>query len=549
MSIDNIQQICQRVVLSSVVMPHVRLRRRGNSLVGLCPFHNEKTPSFTVNDHKGLFHCFGCGASGNVFSFLMQYENLNFKEALHKLAALAGITLTSETILPYQGLKSILVQAQKWFSDQLQNNPQALSYLQKRNISLSSIAQFQLGYASQLLPQHLLRDENSLLAGLRNKYGKAYFTNRLIFPICDLHGEVVAFGGRTLQEIHPKYLNSPESPLFKKNYLLYGLHFARKFSYKQLLVVEGYFDVIALVQRGIKNVVASMGTALNPEHFQTIWSLTQEVVICFDGDAAGRNAMAQVAKALLRTLKPEHVVNFVYLPQDTDPCAMATENKLDTLKQLVKNAYSLPEILWLSSTTNVTYTPTQLALLEKRLLEYADMLSDKSLRYYYRRFFIHKLRHRTTYTPTLKHKFWEDFTYEYILIRLIIDYPQLLQDNSREEEFVEMIFNAADLALLKDTLLALHSNNQPIVKEVLMQDNALLLDKIYAISAQYIVNDLATADVLWRRIMRLYALNTLQEEYRTQMRIALRGDNLAHDKARAILADMQKIRHNLNENE
>lgn len=547
-SANNIQQICQRVPLSSIVMPYVRLHRRGNSLVGLCPFHDEKTPSFVVNDQKGLFHCFGCGASGNVFSFVMQYENLDFKGALNKLANLAGITLTSVSL--YQGLKSTLLQAQKWFTEQLCNNPSALLYLQKRNISSTSITKFQLGYAPRVLPENFLQNENSTIAGLRNKQGKACFTNRIIFPIHDLYGEVIGFGGRTLQDIHPKYLNSPESPLFKKNHLLYGLHFARNFAHKQLIVVEGYFDVLALAQEGIKNTVATMGTAMSLEHFQTIWNITQEVVICFDGDAAGRKAMMQIAKMLLSTLKPEHVVNFIYLPQGADPYTMVTENKLSTFKQLTKNSYSLSEVLWLSSTTDVVHTPTQLALLEKKLLEYANTLTDKSLRYYYRSFFIKKLRYnKTTYIPNLKNKFWEDFNYEYILIRLIIDYPQILQDRAREEEFAEMIFKVQDLALLKDTLFVLHSNNKAIVKTELIQDNAILFEKIYSISAQYSVDDFTGVCILWQRIIHLYTLNTLQEEYHTQMRIAMQGDSSAYDKAMVILADMQKIRHNLNENE
>jgi len=308
---DFLDEIRARIGLADLIRGRVRLTAKGREFQGLCPFHNEKTPSFTVNEQKGFYHCFGCGAHGGVFDFVMQSEGLSFRDAVEKLAADAGLQVPVDTpeerdrARRRQTLHDVMEVAAAYFEKTLRmpEGKTASNYLRGRGVDDPAIARFRLGYAPDsrsslkaALGREGIGEELMAEAGLvispdepgRSSYDR--FRGRLMFPITDRKGRVVGFGGRILGDGEPKYLNSPETPVFQKGRLLYGLPLAAKAARDQraLLVVEGYMDVIALAQGGFENAVAPLGTALTEDQIGELWKLVDEPVLCFDGDAAVR---------------------------------------------------------------------------------------------------------------------------------------------------------------------------------------------------------------------------------------------------------------------
>jgi DNA primase len=316
-----------RVSISDVVGRRVRLIRKGRGeATGLCPFHNEKTPSFTVSEDKGFFHCFGCGAHGDVIGFVMRSEGLEFPQAIEKLAGEAGMQVPRETPEERERaerqatLGGAVELAAKYFEQQLRASAgkAGLDYLKRRGLSDDTMRRFRLGFAPDsrhglkaALEKAAIPEAIALEAGLLIKPddgGHAYdrFRGRVMFPILDRRGQAIAFGGRILDQGEPKYLNSPETPLFHKGRVLYGLSHAQKTAREtnEIIVVEGYMDVIALAQAGISNAVAPLGTALTEEQIALLWRVAQEPILCFDGDNAGQRAAARAADRAIPLLKP-----------------------------------------------------------------------------------------------------------------------------------------------------------------------------------------------------------------------------------------------------
>lgn len=306
-----VEEIRARNDIVDVVSGYVKLQRKGSSYFGLCPFHNEKSPSFSVSPGKQMYYCFGCGAGGNVFTFLMEYENYTFPETLKALADRAGISLPereySQEEKKQQDLKSRLLElnkmAARYFYYQLrsENGRQGLEYLKSRQLSDETIKSFGLGFANKYsndlynyMKKQGIGDELLRESGLMNvdeakgMYDK--FWNRVIFPIMDVNSRVIGFGGRVMGDGKPKYLNSPETPIFDKSRNLYGLNVARTSRKKNILVCEGYMDVISLHQAGFRNAVASLGTALTTQHAGLLKRYTDEVVLTYDSDDAGTRA-------------------------------------------------------------------------------------------------------------------------------------------------------------------------------------------------------------------------------------------------------------------
>lgn len=306
-----VEEIREKNDIVDVISGYVKLQRKGSSYFGLCPFHNEKSPSFSVSPDKQMYYCFGCGAGGNVFTFIMEYENYSFPEALKYLAERAGVTLPEQEytadMKKQQDMKSRILElnkmAAKYFYYQLrtENGAQAMAYLKGRQLSDETIKSFGLGYANKYsddlyryLKKQGVSDELLKESGLMNvderhgMYDK--FWNRVIFPIMDVNGRVIGFGGRVIGDGKPKYLNSPETKVFDKSRNLYGLNIARTARKKNLLVCEGYMDVISMHQAGFKNAVASLGTALTTQHASLLKRYTDEVVLTYDSDGAGVKA-------------------------------------------------------------------------------------------------------------------------------------------------------------------------------------------------------------------------------------------------------------------
>jgi DNA primase len=336
-----IDDLLNRVDIVEVIDARVPLKKTGREYQACCPFHNEKTPSFTVSPGKQFYHCFGCGAHGSAVGFLMDYEHLEFPEAIEELARSVGLEVPREAGAGKHDDRkqhdhySLLENTARFYRQQLREHAQAgnaVEYLKGRGLSGEIAARFGLGYAPpgwDSLLRHLgpapEMQNTALELGLlvRTDDGRLYdrFRDRIMFPIRDRRGRTVGFGGRVLGDEKPKYMNSPESPVFHKGRELYGLFEARKASQKleRLLVVEGYMDVVALAQFGINNAVATLGTATTPDHLERLYRTVREVVFCFDGDAAGRRAAWRALENALPVLGDGREARFLFLPEGEDP--------------------------------------------------------------------------------------------------------------------------------------------------------------------------------------------------------------------------------------
>ncbi len=334
-----INDLVDRADIVEILSNRIQLKKAGREYKACCPFHNEKTPSFTVSPDKGFYHCFGCGAHGTVVGFLMEHDRLEFVEAIEELASFYGLEVPRENsrgstapVSPSAPLLELLSQAGELYREQLRETPAAIDYLKQRGLTGQTAADFGIGYAppgwdfvlKKLGGTDDKRDD-LLKAGLltRNEDGRIYdrFRGRIMFPIRDSRGRVVGFGGRVTDDGEPKYLNSPETPVFHKGRELYGLYEARQIERnpERLLVVEGYMDVVALAEHGISNAVATLGTATTAEHLQRLFRVTREIVFCFDGDAAGRKAAWRALQISLPELRDGRQVKFLFLADGEDP--------------------------------------------------------------------------------------------------------------------------------------------------------------------------------------------------------------------------------------
>ena len=344
-----IQELLNRVDIVDVVDKSVPLKKAGANYSACCPFHNEKSPSFTVSPTKQFYHCFGCGAHGTALGFLMEYQGLSFVEAIHELAKMVGLQVPQVQSTPEarqqaqanqkvaESLQEVLQQAANYYKAELKKSPRAIEYLKARGLSGQVAAKFQIGYAPsgwQNLQSVFSHYENEALnvAGLvvQNEQGKRYdrFRDRIMFPIHDQKGQVIGFGGRVINpEDTPKYYNSPETPLFQKGHELYGLFMARRAirDAGRALVVEGYMDVVALAQYGIEYAVAALGTATTPFHITKLMRQADEIVFCFDGDNAGRTAAWRAAMNALPALTDGLKLSFLFLPKEHDPDSYVRE--------------------------------------------------------------------------------------------------------------------------------------------------------------------------------------------------------------------------------
>jgi DNA primase len=358
-----LDEIRSRISVSSIVGQSVKLTRSGREYTGLCPFHNEKSPSFTVNDDKGFMHCFGCGAHGDVITFLMRSRHMAFPDAVEELAGMIGLPVPRST--PSDAEKeavrashhSIMEKACAWFEAQLagEGGSTARAYLADRGITEEAIARFRIGWAPSAggiaravggQPEQLL--EVGLQRQGDDGRQRDMFRGRVIFPITDRRGQVIAFGGRVLGDQKPKYLNSPGSVIFDKGATLYGAAHAREGLAKANfgLVVEGYLDVISLHQAGMENVVAPLGTALTDQQLEMLWKTVSTIGICFDADGAGRDAAAKVAWRAMKLLSAGRSIRFVKIIGGKDPDALACEGELAQLREMVAAAGSLTDMIW-----------------------------------------------------------------------------------------------------------------------------------------------------------------------------------------------------------
>ncbi len=363
-----IDELLTRIDIVDVVDARVPLTKKGREFQACCPFHHEKTPSFTVSQVKQFYHCFGCGAHGTAIGFLMEYENMPFPEAVEDLAAKAGVEVPrdeepgdkpKENLAP---LFNLMEQVGGWYKQQLKSHPQsaaAISYLKQRGLSGEIAARYGLGFAPEgwshlheAMGQDKTTTQQLTRTGMliEKENGGHYdrFRNRIMFPIHDGRGRVIGFGGRVLGDEKPKYLNSPESPLFHKGQELYGLYQARKSSrtLSQILVVEGYMDVVALAQYGIRYSVATLGTATTSDHLNQLFRSVSRIVFCFDGDRAGRDAAIKAMDTAIPLMRDGREILFMFLPDGEDPDTLVRQEGTQQFEQRVAKAVPLSQFFF-----------------------------------------------------------------------------------------------------------------------------------------------------------------------------------------------------------
>ncbi len=500
-----------RISLPGLVSRQVKLERRGREFAGLCPFHTEKTPSFYVVEDKNFFHCFGCGAHGDAIGFVMRADNLDFLEAVEKLAGEAGLAVpqsTPEEREKAQRQKTLLetLEAAAAFYEARLWSPAgstARSYLGARGLDADTIRRFRLGWAPddrQSLRRALTADFGEALlveTGLlhRPEEGEAfdYFRNRVMFPIGDRAGRIIAFGGRVLADGQPKYLNSPESPIFQKGRVLYGWSAARAAAAdrRDAIVTEGYMDVIALHHAGFASAVAPLGTALTEYQLEELWRLGPEPILCFDGDAAGQRAAARALRRALPLLRPGRSLRFAVLPSGEDPDSLIRSAGRDIFEQVLAAARPLSHMLWeIELGASPVDTPERRADLDHRLMENVALIADATVRNEYRRFVRDRLfeggrKRRVVASSSTPRGFAQKVATEFVregplspprppdrvqrelLFRILLQWPSLLDEVA--EEFATIEMPEPDLDKLRREILQIEALHPGLEASTLRQ--------------------------------------------------------------------------------
>lgn len=413
-----IEEIKSRIRVSELIGKVIPIRRAGREYHALCPFHKEKSPSFTINDEKGFYHCFGCGAHGDVIGFTMDYEHLGYREAIEKLAGFAGLQIPQPTRVEMErvsreaSLQQVIEAVAGWMEQQLHETAEgevARRYLTERGMKPETVSRFRMGYAPEnrdalkvamkslgISDQQLI--ETGMLISVEGRPPYSRFRRRLMFPIRDRKSRVIGFGGRILpgepNAEAPKYLNSPETALFHKGRQLFNLDIARRaaFDSKQLIICEGYMDVIALAQAGIAQAVAPLGTAITEDQLQLCWQLVDEPTICLDGDNAGQRAMVRAADLALPLLVPGKTLKMAVLPKGEDPDSLVRSIGKRAFEEVIEKASPLSEVLWMQSMAGNAATPEARAAQEQALHTKIGQIKHATVQHYYKQFLRDKLR-------------------------------------------------------------------------------------------------------------------------------------------------------------
>ena len=495
-----IDEIKTRIKVSDIVSKKVKLAPRGNEFVGLSPFSNEKTPSFTVSDEKGFYHCFSSGEHGSVFDFVMKTENLTFKEAVKKLASYAGIKIEESTYKKQdvliqnkiKNLKNILRLSSDWYHYNLKRELKTNKYLQeifkKRNFSENVINNFYLGYApkkNDTLYNYLrsknfsskdILDSGLIIVSSKNNEKFDRFNYRIIFPIYDYFSNVVGFGGKALAPNQiGKYVNSPSTDLFKKGDLLFGWQQCKNnpMQKDELYIVEGYTDVISMHNAGFKNTVAPLGTAITTKQIICSWRISKEPLICMDGDEAGEKAAKRIPELIFPHLKPGYSLSFCKLPSEEDPDSLIVSKNFKELNSAFENKLLLVDYVWNNLIYGKNYnTPEKRAELEQDINRLLSLINDFTVKKNYKNFFREKFFQEFRFSGK-KIQSNENKKYllnknvintnritERILIGTIILYPSLLNDIS--SNFKSINFFNEKFNTLKDAIISLYSKKKTI---------------------------------------------------------------------------------------
>ncbi len=528
---EYLDEIKTRLKVSSVISKTVNLKKRGKEFIGLSPFKTEKTPSFTVNDEKGFYHCFSTSEHGNIFDFLMKTQNLKFGEAVKSLANLAGMRpytfskQDEEREKNWREYCSIYSQYVQFYHDEILKNEQAetaRNYLKKRNLSKEEVKKFKIGYVKKNpnYYEKLKKEFNEKVltaSGLfyldekKNNYVER-FKDRIIFPINNISGQPIGLGGRTIQEKNylAKYINSPETLFFKKGSNLYNLDIARKLSNKidHVYLVEGYTDVVGLSKNGIENVVANLGTSLTDRQILILNQFFDDIIICFDGDESGYKAALRAAENSIKELQPEKQISFLFLPDNEDPDSYVNRNGKDSFVSFSKKSkISIHQFIFSHYQNQSTNSPSSLAIFEKKLRSIANTIKDKFIKKYILEYFLEKVSFLTPHSNITKKEFITKKTKslkstqkhfnetkslsqielkEFSFLYLILNNLEIIRQNLNLIENVKL-FSKENKLVFVEILKKLKKNDKFTLNDLSLDNQ--LIDKIFKFSAiKHILN-------------------------------------------------------------
>ena len=545
---EYIDELLSRISLSDVIAKRVKLVRKGNRMSGLCPFHNEKTPSFYVNDIEGFYHCFGCSANGDAISFLRETEGLDFVEAVSQLSAMAGMTMPQFTPQDKQAVQrqrttlELFETAAQHFCLQLgsEAGEQAQSYLRGRDLKDETIQEFRLGFASysglfenlqqREFPPDLIQRVGLIGRSDRDNGIYDYFRNRIMFPIENRKGQVIAFGARAMGDAQPKYLNSPDGPSFSKKSVVYGWTQARARINKglPLMVVEGYMDVIAISASGVAAALAPLGTALTEQQIQLVWKLHKEPILCFDGDKAGQKAAIRALERCLPLIEPGKNVRFAHMPEGQDPDDLLKTEGPEGLQRVLSAALGIADMLWQSKLEEhgldgAANQPTQRAAFWSELRRMGKMIV-----------------HNQTRTA-----FLDDIEYRIATMRASFRqpsgtsrYPQFQQPRRKRPQTGKLVQHKAILAIMVAFPELFGKYAEPFMN--VEMDNEALFRVKNAIISQIIATPDLDADAIRHHLEMNGHKDVLDELFNADMqaRFGMSVDKLSTSKADGVLAEL-----------
>jgi DNA primase len=487
---EYLEEIKQRIKVSDIVGASVQLKRRGREFVGLSPFSKEKTPSFTINDEKGFYHCFSSGEHGNIFDFLVKVEKLNFGDAVRKLAAKAGMPafkFTKENIEVENKRKKydeILTIALQHYQKNFSENDSIKKYAHGRGLTQEILSTFKIGYSGEYglnislfsgFNQKELIESGVFFHDEKNNKLIDRFKNRLIFPIFDYNNKVIGFGGRALSQNYlAKYINSPETEFFKKGFNLYNLNNAKNENKQSgiVFVVEGYMDAISLYQAGFKNVVATLGTAMTESHLNLVWRYFNDPVVCFDGDKSGQNAAHKISEKLIAYMKPNYSLSFLILPNGFDPDSFVRKNGRNNFESLLDQKIDIGNFIFENNLQDLqSEQPEERAGFEKKIMDLCLLIQDSTVKKHYISFFKNKIFEQFS---SRKAKNLKPLNKTKELTRKITRYSSF-----ELKEFSLMYFFLNNIQILKNqseklSIINFHNKNLEELKKVLIN----ILEKI-----------------------------------------------------------------------
>jgi DNA primase len=542
---EYLDEIKLRLKVSQVVGKSIQLKKRGKEFIGLSPFKNEKSPSFTVNDEKEFYHCFSSGEHGNIFDFLMKTKSIGFGEAVRNLAAEAGMqpyrfsNFDKKKDARFQNYKNIFKDYSNYFHQQLfkENNKEASRYLLNRGLNKNIIEKFQLGYVpwknsfhEELLKKYTEEDIN--LTGLyykNDKTGKYVdrFNSRIIFPVNNITGDTIAFGGRIIHESKlAKYINSPETEFYKKGNMIFNLDKAKhsRADTDEVIIVEGYMDVVSVYSSGIKNVIANSGTALTERQIDLIWKFFSNPIICLDGDESGQKAALRIAEKLFPLINDKNKIYFSIMPEGNDPDDYIKKNGKDGLLNLLKDKQIIQSYIWNYHISKIDQTnPFEISKFEKEIKKLSYSIQDETLKKYVLEDFLEKIKKLTPIQTTkqnynytkynkkkdyqilketkLLHQKRKDLSktqiIEFSILFIILNYFEIA--SQKLEELSEIDFLSTKNESLKNTIISTlvkGSNKDDMQKEINKEYKDLLVEIRENTNIQMITKEKTDQDIL-----------------------------------------------------